>query len=154
MIRPSGISATKEEKAAAVELADEVERRLQHRGFPRAVRADSGNGSHLIYVIDLPTNDDGLIERVLQALAFRFDTDRVKIDQTVGKKTNDCRPGNSTAIAQAADGQRKGEHQKIGGDAVKRQPGPRADLQHDCSVSQQRQADVFHVNEFASQNRC
>jgi len=36
-----------------------------------------------MYRIDLPVDDDGLVERVLQALAFKYDDDVVKIDLKV-----------------------------------------------------------------------
>ena len=44
--------------------------------------ADSGNGAHLLYRINLPVNDDNLVKRVLAALAFVFDDDQVRVDQT------------------------------------------------------------------------
>ncbi|MEZ4522926.1 MAG: YfjI family protein [Thermomicrobiales bacterium] len=44
--------------------------------------ADSGNGAHLLYRIEMPTDDGGLVQQVLQALAFRFDDDIVHVDQT------------------------------------------------------------------------
>jgi hypothetical protein len=47
------------------------------------VVADSGNGYHLLYRVDLPTNDDQLVKRVLAALASRYNTNQVKIDEAV-----------------------------------------------------------------------
>ena len=76
--RPSGISSTDEEHAAALEVAGKVARYLsEEHGFPEPIRADSGNGAHLLYRIDLP-NDEGsrtLIERCLKALGAAFDRD-------------------------------------------------------------------------------
>lgn len=76
--RPSGISSTDEEHAAALEGAGKVARYLsEEHGFPEPIRADSGNGAHLLYRIDLP-NDEGsraLIERCLKALGAAFDRD-------------------------------------------------------------------------------
>jgi hypothetical protein len=76
--RPSGISSTDEEHAAALEVAGNVAGFLsEFFGFPAPVRADSGNGAHLLYRIDLP-NDEGsrtLIERCLKALGAAFDRD-------------------------------------------------------------------------------
>src|SRR5262249_7854397 len=75
--RPAKISATDEEKAAALERADAVLEFLTARGWPEPIRTDSGNGYHLRYRIDLPADDGGLVRRVLEALAARFDDDRV-----------------------------------------------------------------------------
>ncbi|HRT12748.1 MAG TPA: DUF5906 domain-containing protein [Methanoculleus sp.] len=76
--RPSGISSTDEEHAAALEGAGNVAGFLsEFFGFPAPVRGDSGNGAHLLYRIDLP-NDEGsrtLIERCLKALGAAFDRD-------------------------------------------------------------------------------
>ena len=57
-VRPSGVSATDAEHAAALRRAEEIAAWLAGQGFPDPVVADSGNGAHLLYRIDLP-NDDG-----------------------------------------------------------------------------------------------
>jgi hypothetical protein len=46
--------------------------------------ADSGNGYHLLYRVDLPNDRESLelVRGILEALAFRFDDDRVKVDTT------------------------------------------------------------------------
>jgi len=74
--RPSGISSTDEEHAAALQAAGKVARYLsEEHGFPEPIRADSGNGAHLLYRIDLPNDDESrtLIERCLKALGAAFD---------------------------------------------------------------------------------
>jgi hypothetical protein len=81
--RPSGISATDAEKAAAKNKAQKIYRFLKERGWPEPLVADSGNGYHLVYLIDLPVEDDQLIERLLAGLAARFDGDGVKLDRSV-----------------------------------------------------------------------
>jgi hypothetical protein len=81
--RLGGISATDAEKAKALEKAMQVRTFLQQQGWPAPVLADSGNGYHLLYRIDLPADDGGLVQRVLQALAERFDDEFVKIDRVV-----------------------------------------------------------------------
>lgn len=84
-VRPSDISSTDEEKLAAKKLALNVKAHLKGVGWPDPVNADSGNGYHLLYRIDLP-NDEltrRLLESVLKALASRFDNVAVKIDQKV-----------------------------------------------------------------------
>jgi hypothetical protein len=82
-VRPSGISSTDEEHSLAVERAFEIRDALRQRDWPEPIVGDSGNGSHLLYRVELPTSDDELVKRFLQALASRFDDDRVKIDQQV-----------------------------------------------------------------------
>jgi hypothetical protein len=89
--RASGVSATEEEKALAYVRARDVYIFLRERGWPTSIIADSGNGYHLLYPIDLPAKDEGLIERVLAALAARFDDDNVKIDQAVGNPARICK---------------------------------------------------------------
>ncbi|MDA0991661.1 MAG: AAA family ATPase, partial [Verrucomicrobia bacterium] len=82
-IRPAGISATDEEHLAAREKAKQVYVYLRAIGFPSPIAADSGNGAHLMYRIDEPVDDDGLIHRCLDRLADQFDSDMVTIDRTV-----------------------------------------------------------------------
>jgi hypothetical protein len=81
--RPSGISATDAEKAAAKKKALEIYGFLKERGWPEPVAADSGNGHHLEYLIDLPCDDGKILEKVLAVLADRFDGGGVKLDRTV-----------------------------------------------------------------------
>lgn len=84
-VRPAGVSATVEEKQAAKQLAAEVRDHLKSLGWPDPVIADSGNGYHVLYRIDLPNDKESrsLLESVLKALAARLDTGAVKIDQKV-----------------------------------------------------------------------
>ncbi len=82
-VRPAKISSTDEEKRWALDAVMAVYEHLRGRDWPVPVLADSGNGYHLLYRIDLPTEDGGVVERCLKALAARFDSDRVKIDQSV-----------------------------------------------------------------------
>ncbi len=84
-VRESGISATGEEKQEAKAKAREVARFLSDRGWPTPAHADSGNGFHNLYRIDLP-NDDGsttLVKRVLVTLSDLFTDEPVSIDTTV-----------------------------------------------------------------------
>lgn len=93
-IRDPLVSATEAEKAEAKSVALDVREHLRGRGWPDPVLADSGNGYHLLYRIDLPAADGGLVERLLRALAARFDTPRVKIDQSVHNPSRICKlPG-------------------------------------------------------------
>lgn len=81
--RISRISATDDEHALAIARAREIADHLQSLGWPKPIVADSGNGGHLLYPIDLPVDDGGLVKRCLQALDNRFSDDRVKVDTTV-----------------------------------------------------------------------
>lgn len=93
-LRDALISATNEEKAAARQTAEAVRAHLRAQGWPEPIVADSGNGYHLLYRVDLPAADGGLVEGVLRALAERFDTDRVKIDRKVFNPGRICKlPG-------------------------------------------------------------
>ncbi len=67
-VRPSGVSSTDAEHAAALEMADAVMAWLSRLGFPEPVRADSGNGAHLLYRIDLP-NDAASLALVKRGLS-------------------------------------------------------------------------------------
>lgn len=90
-VRPSGISSTQDEYDAAKQRAQQIHRTLQADGWPIPVAATSGNGFHLLYRIDLPCDDDRLVERVLKALAFRFDDDTVKVDTSVYNPARLCK---------------------------------------------------------------
>lgn len=81
--RPSGIGASDAEKEAAKKKAREIYDYLKVRCWPLPLVADSGNGFHLLYRVDLPCADDGLLEKALTAIAGRFDGDGVKLDKSV-----------------------------------------------------------------------
>ena len=82
-VRPGGVSATDAELDAAGRRAEAVRDHLAARGWPAPIEAMSGNGRHLLYRVDLPADDGGLVRRVLAALADRFDDGAVAIDRSV-----------------------------------------------------------------------
>jgi hypothetical protein len=83
-VRVSGVSATDAEKEQALNVILNVRGYLSAGlGWPSPILADSGNGYHLLFRIALPADDGGLVEHTLKALAARFDTDSVIIDQKV-----------------------------------------------------------------------
>jgi putative DNA primase/helicase len=82
-VRRSGVSATDAEKRAAWETACSVYAGLKERGWPDPVVADSGNGYHLLFRVELPADDGGLVKAVLEALAAQSDSKSVKIDTKV-----------------------------------------------------------------------
>lgn len=83
--RPSGISASNAEHEAALKLASRIAADLSNRcGWPRPIIVDSGNGAHLLYRIELPTADGGIVEDVLTAIEFQWSgTDSVIVDRSV-----------------------------------------------------------------------
>jgi hypothetical protein len=82
-VRLSGISATDGEKELARSVIWDVHDYLSACGWTRPIVADSGNGFHVLFRIDLCAADGGIVQRVLTALAAQFDTDGVKIDTAV-----------------------------------------------------------------------
>jgi hypothetical protein len=83
--RPSGISSSEAEHQAALDVAATIRDALLAQGWPEPIQADSGNGAHLLYPLDLEVTPENtaLISRVLQGLAERFGTAAVGIDLTV-----------------------------------------------------------------------
>jgi len=78
--RPTGISATAAEREHALERARQIARFLREKGWQLPLVGDSGNGAHLLYRVDLPADDGGLVKSCLEALALRFGGDGVKVD--------------------------------------------------------------------------
>jgi hypothetical protein len=84
-IRPAGISASAGELEEARRKSDDVIEWLTSIGWPVPVRADSGNGVHVMYKCDEPNDDASRIdfECALKMLSSIFSDDRVKVDVTV-----------------------------------------------------------------------
>jgi hypothetical protein len=85
-VRPVGISSTDPEHEAALGRARVCSDWLRSLGWPAPILADSGNGAHLLYRIDLPNDPASLalVNGCMKALAFRFDDGAVVVDQTTG----------------------------------------------------------------------
>jgi len=81
-VRPSGVSSTDREHQAALARAGQVAAFLSDRGWPQPVLADSGNGAHLLYRIDLPNDGKAheLVKRALEALDVLFSDDTCTVD--------------------------------------------------------------------------
>lgn len=102
--RPKHTSATEAEKEATRQLAERVQADLTQRGWPAPVLIDSGNGTHLLYRLDLPNNGPAreLVQQVLLTLANQWNTGAVAVDLTVYNASRVSKlPGTWT---------RKGEH--------------------------------------------
>jgi putative DNA primase/helicase len=84
-VRPSGISATGDQVAAAKALLERVAFSLLMEGFPDAVTCMSGNGAYALYRIDLPNTPESLtlVQGVLTSLHRRFSSDGATIDTAV-----------------------------------------------------------------------
>lgn len=92
--RPSDLSATAAEKAEAGKVVDAILSGLP--GWPAPIVADSGNGYHLLFRVDLPNDKltHGIVKQALAALDRRFSTDRAKIDTAVHDAPRICKlPG-------------------------------------------------------------
>ena len=83
--RPADTNATDEELQAAVAIGGRIKAFLTAQGWPLPIEALSGNGIHLLYLIDLPNDDTSrqLIERLLTYLAATFDTSAAHVDRSV-----------------------------------------------------------------------
>lgn len=82
-VRPAGISSSDEEHAEAIQRARTIADDMASE-WDRPILADSGNGAHLLYCIDLPNDQEGLgfISRTLAELDRRYSDDVVKVDVT------------------------------------------------------------------------
>lgn len=82
--RAPGISSTDAEHDAALRRARAIRDTLTTAGWRSPVFADSGNGAHLAWRVDLPNDDASrdLLKRCLEALAFQFDDEAVNVDVT------------------------------------------------------------------------
>lgn len=67
-VRPAGSSSTDSEKESARKQAEAARQFLSGRGWPLPLLADSGNGWHLLYRIDLP-NDVASVDLVRDVLS-------------------------------------------------------------------------------------
>jgi hypothetical protein len=96
-VRVAGISSTDQQHALALSHSRMIRDALRAEGWPEPIVGDSGNGAHLLYRIDLPNEEEtsrkgtGLLARVLAGLAQRFDTDAIKVDQTVFNPSRICK---------------------------------------------------------------
>ncbi len=80
--RPSGIASSDEEHRLALDVAASASAWLGEREWPEPITADSGNGGHLLYRIDVPNDDESrdLIKQCLETIQQKFGNDQVKGD--------------------------------------------------------------------------
>ena len=81
-VRPSGVSSTDEEHDAALAAAERIAAYLAEQGFPEPLLADSGNGAHLLYRVDLPNDDAAkeIVKGCLATLDALFSNETVTVD--------------------------------------------------------------------------
>nr|WP_303714758.1 hypothetical protein [Methanoculleus marisnigri] len=81
-VRPSGVSSTDEEHDAALAAAERIAAYLTEQGFPSPIKADSGNGAHLLYRIDLQNDEPStaLVKGCLSTLDALFSNETVTVD--------------------------------------------------------------------------
>lgn len=84
-IRPAGISSSDSELYETTEKADFVVDWLTSIGWPEPIKANSGNGVHVMYRVDEPNDDAARVdfECALKMLSSLFSDDKVKVDVTV-----------------------------------------------------------------------
>jgi len=82
-VRPSGISSADSEHLAAAQRAQQIKQFLTEHGWPAPLVTDSGNGAQLMYRVDLPADDGGLLKQGLATLNQRFSDPAVAVDLTV-----------------------------------------------------------------------
>lgn len=90
----SGISSKESEHTEAIaESVKFRDRMTADFGWPQPVRADSGNGAHLLYKIDLPNTKESteLVKKTLEALDYVLDHPRLKIDSAPHDPNRICK---------------------------------------------------------------
>ena len=103
-IRESGIASTDAEHDLAIGKAKEIRDGLTSLGWPSPVLADSGNGAHLFYRVDLPADDGGLVQNALAVLHTASD-EHVEVDISVFNPARIVRvPGTMNRKGDDADG--------------------------------------------------
>jgi len=83
--RASKTSSTDAEKQLSEEVMKQAGAYLRSKGFKKPVIADSGNGWHLLYRIDMPNDNDSkkIVENFLKACDMLFSTEKVEVDISV-----------------------------------------------------------------------
>ena len=82
-VRPSGVSASREEKEAARRVSGMTMKKLMAMGFSEPIVADSGNGYHLLFHIHASPKEKQVLADFLAVLDMWFSTEQVKIDTAV-----------------------------------------------------------------------
>lgn len=79
--KPTGTASTDEQHKGAIGLAERVAQDLSCYGFKSIVKADSGNGAHLLIPVDFGDNTEvALVKEFLATLALVYNNDCYKVD--------------------------------------------------------------------------
>jgi len=72
--RPAGIPSSADEHTASLQWIERMVKELVAEGWPEPILADSGNGGHALFPIDLPNDDltNQRLKKLLSRLARRF----------------------------------------------------------------------------------
>lgn len=89
--RPAGTSSTDEQVTASRETAKRIMRYLLERGWPDPVVGHSGNGTHLLYKIELSTERKNLLQDALKALNMLFSDNVIDVDMTTFNPGRICK---------------------------------------------------------------
>jgi hypothetical protein len=91
--RPAGISSSDREHSRAIATACGIWDDLRGPGFPDPVVADSGNGAHLLYLVDLSNSPEATntVQGILKGVAIRCAPDDIEIDVSVYNAARICK---------------------------------------------------------------
>jgi len=86
-VRPSGVSSSDVELSEAMALREAISLHVtKELGLPHPIQGMSGNGGHLLFRLpDIPVSEQTIlfVKKNLEAIAGRFNTNKVSIDTTV-----------------------------------------------------------------------
>ena len=106
-VRPAGVNSTEEEKSHAIEAGRKIYSFLVDKnGFEKPIVADSGNGLHLYFRVQLHNGEEEkeLVNRFLKTLGMYFSDEKIDVDLSVGNAarmakiigTTSCKGSNTT----------------------------------------------------------
>jgi hypothetical protein len=92
-VRDPKTNSTDGEKAESYRQATAVRDYLRSRSWPEPMLCDSGNGSHLLYRVDLPNDEASrdLLRAILERLAKLFNTTTSTVDPTNYNASRVCK---------------------------------------------------------------
>jgi len=92
-VRTAGVSSDADELRAAFDVIMEVRDHLRQWISTDSIFAESGNGFHLLYRVDMPNDEASTktVRDILRYLASKFDTERAKIDTSVFNASRICK---------------------------------------------------------------
>ena len=141
-VRPAGISSTDEEHQAAIDRAERIKEFLADRGWPEPVVVDSGNGCHLYYLLQaVPLDADGdrLVKAILEAIAAKFNDDRVKVDTVTDNRSRIAKLPGTVARKGDPTFERPHRRSKILEEPERPEPVPLALLEQLAAEAPQRE---------------